>query len=432
MSESLAGEGFRDLSEGEVDPLGEAAEARMVDPAKVDCAKLDRSSPIFKTISTTDPVGVLDTVCRRAVAMLGNTIAELTRIRARVRAGAPPAFPLIGDLLGWSLQTRMLMRASDPKAWTGSGPRTAEQILRWLTNIRKLIASRDLWYTCLSSGCTPTQRAFITPGHFRIHLCRRFWRPRPGIDAATHLEFQAQTIIHEVSHIYYDTEDVGRGPGSAHCIAQLIADANGSPIRREIIGRCGPAAPARPPSREADMTAKSGDVVRSHRCSDFVSPCPTQSVLFVGAERPDEFADAMRLAREGHDVIAVNPRETAAARAFRRAGGTFLQARVEQLPRACCRFDTICENYPYPSGRHYVPPRDFALARLALLAPGGRWVLFTESARYASLLKAVADYDESVQVKFRASLSSLPPSAAPPSSYPYSDTRFRVLFKRRR
>jgi hypothetical protein len=239
----------RDLGSAE---FGELPSARMVDPAKMDCSKLDRSLPIFRAIGTTDPVGVLDMVCQRAVALLDNTIAELTRIRQRVRAGEPPAFPLIGDLLGWSLQTRMLMRASDARAWTGTGPRTADQILRWLTNIRNLIASRDLWYTCLASSCDPHPKrwAFVFPGRFRIHLCRRFWRPRPGIDAATHLEFQAQTIIHEVSHIYYDTEDVGRGPGSAHCIAQFIADANGSPIRREIIGRCGPRGPT--PHREAE------------------------------------------------------------------------------------------------------------------------------------------------------------------------------------
>jgi hypothetical protein len=165
-------------------------------------------------------------------------------------------------------------------------------------------------------------------------------------------------------------------------------------------------------------------------CSDFARG-PLQAVLFVGPERPDEFADAMRLAREGHDVIVVNPRETTAARTFRRAGGTFLRARVEQLPRTCCRFDVICENYPYPSGRHYVPPRDFALTRLALLAPGGRWVLFTESARYATLLKAVGDYDEVVQRQFRVGLSSLSPGEAPPSAYPSVGTRFRLVFERR-
>jgi hypothetical protein len=170
---------------------------------------------------------------------------------------------------------------------------------------------------------------------------------------------------------------------------------------------------------------------RSQRCSDFVSPCATQSVLFVGAERTDEFADAMRLVCEGHDVIVINPRETAAARTFRRSGGTFVRARVEQLPTACCRFDVICENYPYPSGRHYVPPRDFALARLARLAPSGRWVLFTEAARYATLLKAVGDYDEAVQRRFRVRRSSLSPELAPASAYPSAGTRFRLIFERR-
>jgi hypothetical protein len=183
---------------------------------------------------------------------------------------------------------------------------------------------------------------------------------------------------------------------------------------------------------EIDVQGPPIQRTQPQRCSDYVSPCATQAVLFVGAERADEFADAMRLAREGHDVIVTNPRETAAARAFRRAGGTFVRAGIEQLPIACCRFDVICENYPYPSGRHYVPPRDFALARLTRLAPGGRWVLFTESARYASLLKAVADYDDAVQGRVAASLSSISPGAAPPSSYPPSSTRFRLIFKRRR
>ena len=70
--------------------------------------------------------------------------ADPTIIRERVIAGDPPAFPLISDALGWSLQTRMLMRVDDAAAWTGSGPRTAEQIIRWLTNIRKTIAGGEL------------------------------------------------------------------------------------------------------------------------------------------------------------------------------------------------------------------------------------------------------------------------------------------------
>jgi hypothetical protein len=155
-----------------------------------------------------------------------------------------------------------------------------------------------------------------------------------------------------------------------------------------------------------------------------------QNILFVGAEREDEFAHAMRLVCQGHDVIAINPRKTAAAKAFRGAGGRFIRARIEDLPPQACRFDLIRENYPHPSGRHYVPPRAFALARLSRLKSGGRWILVTESPRYASLLKAVGDYDEDVRARFRATLSPLSIDEAPPSSYPRADTRYRLIFQR--
>ena len=117
----------------------------------------------------------------------------------------------------------------------------------------------------------------------------------------------------------------------------------------------------RNPDNRLNQIGLSSAPVRSQRCSDFVSPCATQAVLFIGAEREDEFADALRLMRQGHEVMVINPRETAAARAFHLVGGTFVCARIEQLP--CCYFDVICENYPYPSGQHYVPPRAFAIAR---------------------------------------------------------------------
>jgi hypothetical protein len=171
---------------------------------------------------------------------------------------------------------------------------------------------------------------------------------------------------------------------------------------------------------------------RAERCSDLASPCAARRVLFVGAEQPDEFSDAMRLACRGHDVMVINPRQTAAATAFRAGGGNFVRARIEQLPPGCCRFDIICENYPYPSGRHYVPPRTLALARLARLAPGGRWILFTESGRLATLVKAVGDYDETVRRRHRVALSSVSPGRAPPSRYPRRSSRYRLIFERRR
>jgi hypothetical protein len=225
----------------------EGPAAPIVKASAVSCAGRDRKLPIFKAIGTEDPVAVLDAVCRRAVAMLDNTIAEMTRIRTRVAAGDPVAYPLVADLLAWSLENRMLMRVRDRAAWTGRGPRTAEQIVRWLGNVRKTITGGYLKFTCLAAtNCDPTTWAWVFTGRYRVFLCRRFWHPKPGVDAATHLEFQAQTIIHEVSHIYYVTEDRGRGPGHAECISQFVADANGSQIDPDFARFCGTAGPARP------------------------------------------------------------------------------------------------------------------------------------------------------------------------------------------
>jgi hypothetical protein len=168
---------------------------------------------------------------------------------------------------------------------------------------------------------------------------------------------------------------------------------------------------------------------RAH-CFSALPARSASSVLFVGPERSDEFAHALRLTRQGHDVMAINPREIASGKEFRRAGGKFIRASIEELPPGPCRFDLICENYPYPSGRHYVPPRPFALTRLSLLKPGGKWILVTESRRYASLLKSVGDYDDDVSARFRSTLSPLSIDEAPLSSYPRAETRFRLIFQR--
>jgi len=150
----------------------------------------------------------------------------------------------------------------------------------------------------------------------------------------------------------------------------------------------------------------------------------------VGPERADEFAHAIRLLCRGHQVVAVNPRETRASRAFENAGGTFIRARIEQLARSCGRFELVLENYPYPSGRNYVPPRPFALARLSRLASCGQWILFTESIRFATLLKAVVEHDDDLREKIRVSLVPIPADAAPTSHYPQVDRRLRLVFQR--
>jgi hypothetical protein len=153
-------------------------------------------------------------------------------------------------------------------------------------------------------------------------------------------------------------------------------------------------------------------------------------VLFIGSERPEEFREALALGSRGNQVVVVNPKETDAARRFRLASGRFLAVRIEDLPPHCGSFDFIRENYPYPSGRHYVPPRPFALARLRRLAPNGRWILYTEAARFATLLKAVVYYRPRISQRFEVQLTRVPLDTAPPSDYPPTTTRYRLTFRR--
>ena len=152
-------------------------------------------------------------------------------------------------------------------------------------------------------------------------------------------------------------------------------------------------------------------------------------VLFIGSERPEEFREALALGSRGNQVLVVNPKETDAARRFRLASGRFLAVRIEDLPPHCGSFDFIRENYPYPSGRHYVPPRPFAVARLRWLAPNGRWILYTEAARFAMLLKAVV-YHPRISQRFEVQLTKVPLDTAPPSDYPPTTTRYRLTFRR--
>ena len=70
-------------------------------------------------------------------------------------------------------------------------------------------------------------------------------------------------------------------------------------------------------------------------CASAVFPRRVLRVLFVGAETPQEFREALRLTSRGHQVFVVNPRETDAARKYRVAAGNFLPARIEDLPRKC-------------------------------------------------------------------------------------------------
>jgi hypothetical protein len=106
-------------------------------------------------------------------------------------------------------------------------------------------------------------------------------------------------------------------------------------------------------------------------CSDYLPASSAQNVLFAGAERGDDFAHAMRLICQGHSIIAIDPQESAAARAIRRAWGQVIRARIEDSQLASCRFDLICEDYPSVPGQRKQHPAGTTPLRASVRMPGG-------------------------------------------------------------
>ena len=180
-------------------------------------------------------------------------------------------------------------------------------------------------------------------------------------------------------------------------------------------------------------------------CSDFVPACPAQNVLFVGAERWDEFADAMWLADRGHRVLVVNPHESVAARDFANTGGAFLQTTIARIPLTRGPFNLICENYPFtltriervceddPCPRWFSTRtmQTYAMARLKRLAQGGRWIVLTESPGFAQALRSMIHRHDTLRRTFSVQIIPLSSDEAPRSAYPHLTTRFRVSIQRR-
>lgn len=223
-----------------------------------------------------DPGGAVRAAVARAVAMLDNTIGELVHARSRVCQGAPPGWPLLGDITLQWLRDRLGVCVDDIRVWTAGTfvNRSVAEIIRRLVRVRTLIASNHIRYVCggrcdpadQTSGCVQGDWAFVcipdpcprgsVPSV--VHLCREFWVPGVNDDGtrvaqAVHAEFQAQTIIHEASHLYHCTSDLrGSSIGVAECLAQFVAATNGSPIdssfsaRCRVTTRCAPAVAAAP------------------------------------------------------------------------------------------------------------------------------------------------------------------------------------------
>jgi hypothetical protein len=243
---------------------------------KVRIPVLDTITPfntkkLFGTCAKRSPFGISDpgkviaAAVTRAIEMLDNTIGELINARSAVCAGQTPAWPLLGDItLEW-LRNRLGICVDDIAVWTAGTlvNRSVAEVIRRLTRVRNLIASNAIMYVCHGPQCDNDDWAYvlIDPTCRRteptiIRLCRNFWIAT--VDPKIHAEFQAQTIIHEASHLYHCTADArGSSIGVAECLAQFVAATNGSPLDPRFEGRCaatnrcGPVAVAGQPGTSA-------------------------------------------------------------------------------------------------------------------------------------------------------------------------------------
>jgi hypothetical protein len=86
-----------------------------------------------------------------------------------------------------------------------------------------------------------------------IRLCKRFWVPalrRKGtpVPPDVHAEFQAQTIIHEASHLTdCDLNERDHSIAVPECLAQFVAATNGSWLDPNFVKRCIGTKPCRQP-----------------------------------------------------------------------------------------------------------------------------------------------------------------------------------------
>ncbi len=245
---------------GEPQPARRSCDNRRI-PVLVPVRPLTRNK-LFGNCATrtvfgvTDPFSVISRAVARAVEMLDNTIGELVNGRNRVCAGEPPAWPVLGDItLDW-LKNRLSVCIENIRVWTAGTfvNRSVAEVIRRLTRVRNLIAGNHILYVCAGPLCARGDWAYVLlptrdddpnqidcskPIRNTIRFCYNFWVPASGVDLRDHVEFQAQTIIHEASHLYHCTADYrGHTIGVAECLAQFVAVTNNSPIDPNFAARC--------------------------------------------------------------------------------------------------------------------------------------------------------------------------------------------------
>lgn len=209
---------------------------------------------------------VLTRAIVRAIQMLDQTIGQLVDARHKICTGATPAESGLPPVARDWMINKLSVCIDDPRVWTAGTfvNRSVAEVIRRLVRVRNLIASNSLRYICGGLFCDSSTWAYVFPTDengdclpgtppLTVNLCRSFWVPgrnpitREPVPAAVHFEFQAQTIIHEASHLTHCTEDHPSVTiGAAECLSQFVAATNGSPLDPGFLRFCAQSSRCRP------------------------------------------------------------------------------------------------------------------------------------------------------------------------------------------
>ena len=205
---------------------------RSVDSKQVSCGSYKADHPTIKVIGTTTPVDTLNAANTKAISLLESTIGTLEFIRGKVSGGADPSYPTFSDCTGMSLKTRFKMNPESKSTWVGKGK--TDTLIKWYKKIKDILSGDKMKYTCIDkfADCGVSSWGAAIPGQYRIYLCKPWW--------SASLADQGLTLIHETSHIYYNTDDhIGSTVMNAHCLEKFVAETNNIPIVKQFEKGCG-------------------------------------------------------------------------------------------------------------------------------------------------------------------------------------------------
>lgn len=222
-------------------------------PVRGSFVNCNTASAAVTAITGPNPVATITQANTRGIQMLDNAINQLQAARARVRGGAAAAPPAVSDVIRQSLQRRFGLDASNRALWTSSAARSILTVIRRLRGARQILADGWMRYICLApaaparvtlgsgaNSCTVVgcegEVAFSCGGVSTIALCGPFWRDNAGNPQS--LDFQASTLFHEATHIYFGFIRDSGNIANAHCYEQLVLDLNGIAVPANFQGSC--------------------------------------------------------------------------------------------------------------------------------------------------------------------------------------------------